>query len=71
MTPSCTPVIVDRSEVEVEEQVAPGVAYLDAATTLADVAQALSTLGVTPLELASIIQAVRAAGALQAEVSIQ
>jgi flagellar P-ring protein precursor FlgI len=41
------------------------------ATTLADVAQSLSTLGVTPRELASILQALKGAGALRAEIVVQ
>jgi flagellar P-ring protein precursor FlgI len=44
---------------------------LKGAASLADVAQALSTFGVTPRELASILQALKAAGALSAEVVVQ
>lgn len=62
--------VVERTEVEAEE-LAPALSYLPGAATLAEVAQALSTFGVTPRELASILQALRAAGALRAEVIIQ
>ena len=61
---------VPETEVETEEREA-GLQYVSGAATLADVAQALSTLGVTPRELASILQALRAAGALRAEVIVQ
>lgn len=63
--------VVDRSTVEVQEQAPPALTFVDGAATLADVAQALSTFGVTPRELASILQALKAAGALRAEVVVQ
>ena len=49
----------------------PALTYVDGAATLADVAQSLSTFGVSPRELASILQALRTAGALRAEVIVQ
>jgi flagellar P-ring protein precursor FlgI len=63
---------VKNTEVKAEEaKPAAALTYLGAATTLADVAQALSTFGVSPRELASILQALKAAGALRAEVIVQ
>jgi flagellar P-ring protein precursor FlgI len=59
-----------ESEVKLQED-APALNYLEGAATLADVASALSTFGVSPRELASILQALRAAGALRAEVIVQ
>jgi flagellar P-ring protein precursor FlgI len=50
---------------------APTLTYIDAAASLADVAHALSTLGVTPRDLASILQALKSAGALNAEIVMQ
>jgi flagellar P-ring protein precursor FlgI len=41
------------------------------AATLADVASALGALGLSPRELASVLEAMRTAGALEAEVVIQ
>ena len=43
----------------------------DRSATLADVAQALSTLGVSPRDMASILQALKGAGALRAEIVVQ
>jgi flagellar P-ring protein precursor FlgI len=63
--------VVRRSEVAAEEKPTNGVAYLEGAASLADVAKALSTFGVSPRELASILQALKTAGALRAEVVIQ
>lgn len=63
-------VVVPRSEIRTSE---PGKAmtYVPTAPTLADVATALSTLGLSPRELAGVLQALRAAGALEAEMVVQ
>jgi flagellar P-ring protein precursor FlgI len=53
------------------EEATPQMAYLSGAATLADVAQALSSFGVSPRELASILQALQSAGALRAEIVVQ
>jgi flagellar P-ring protein precursor FlgI len=62
--------VVAQSEVEAQEPT-PQVAYLKGAASLAEVAQALSSFGVSPRELASILQALKAAGALRAEIVVQ
>jgi flagellar P-ring protein precursor FlgI len=62
--------IVPESNVESSEA-RPVVAYLEGATTLSEVAQALSAFGLSPRELASILQALKAAGALRAKIEIQ
>ncbi|MGA2450004.1 MAG: flagellar basal body P-ring protein FlgI [Polyangiaceae bacterium] len=45
--------------------------YVPAAPTLSDVATTLGTLGLSPRELASVLQALREAGALEAEVVVE
>jgi flagellar P-ring protein precursor FlgI len=65
-----TTVVVPRTEIEANEGTR-SVAYVPAAPTLADVASALGTLGLTPRELGSVLQALRSAGALEAEVVVQ
>lgn len=62
--------VVSQSEIETDEG-KPGMAYLEGAASLADVAQALSSFGVSPRELASILQALKAAGALRAKIVVQ
>jgi flagellar P-ring protein precursor FlgI len=66
-------VVVPRSEVQTTEGqgVGPSMTYVEGAASLADVARALAALGVTPRELASILQALRSAGALRAEIVMQ
>ncbi len=59
-----------NSNVEANEK-GPALTFVKGAATLADVAQSLSTLGVTPRELASILQALKSAGALRAEIIVQ
>jgi len=65
-----TTAVVPTTDVEAHEPT-PQVTYLDGAASLADVAKALSSFGVSPRELASILQALRAAGALRAEIIVQ
>ena len=69
-----TTVVTPQSDVTASEGGAtaqPTMTFMEGAASLADVAHALATLGVTPRELASILQALRTAGALRAEVVMQ
>lgn len=61
---------LEQSQVNTTEE-RPTMSYVAGAATLAEVAQALSTFGVSPRELASILQALKAAGALRAEIQVQ
>jgi flagellar P-ring protein precursor FlgI len=65
-----TTVVVPHTEIEASEG-RKTVTYVPAAPTLADVASALGALGLAPRELASVLDALRGAGALEAEVVIQ
>jgi flagellar P-ring protein precursor FlgI len=65
-----TTVVVPGTEIEANEE-RQSVRYVPAAPTLADVASALGALGLSPRELASVLDALRGAGALEAEVVIQ
>jgi len=44
--------------------------FIAGAATLASVVRALNTLGVSPRDLISIVQALRSAGAMQADVEV-
>lgn len=63
-------VVVPRSDIQVNDAPRPAT-YVPAAPTLSDVASSLSSLGLSPRELTSVLQALRAAGALEAEVVVQ
>lgn len=60
-------VVVPESDITVEEK-AGDMLVMPAATTLADVASALNALKVKPRDMIAIFQALRAAGALRADV---
>jgi flagellar P-ring protein precursor FlgI len=61
--------VVPRTELKVEEE-NRRLMVLQEGASIGDVVRALNLLGVTPRDLISILQAVKAAGALQAELSI-
>jgi flagellar P-ring protein precursor FlgI len=63
-------VVVQKSDVITHEPQNP-VAYVNKSPSLADVASALSALGLSTRELTSVLQAMRAAGALEAELVVQ
>jgi len=67
-----TTAVVPNTEVEASDgEHAKDVTFVPGAATLADVASALGMLGLPPRELASVLQALRAAGVLEAEVVVQ
>jgi flagellar P-ring protein FlgI len=61
--------VVPQTEVNVDESRAPMV-NLEAGSTLTDVVRALNLLGATPRDIIAIMQALKAAGALRAELVI-
>jgi flagellar P-ring protein precursor FlgI len=65
-----TTVVTPRTEIDASEG-NRSIIYVPAAPTLADVASALGTLGLSPREMASVLQALRGAGALEAEVVVE
>jgi flagellar P-ring protein FlgI len=62
-------VVTERSDVQVKQD-GNGFVALPAGAKLADVVKALNTLGATPGDLLAILQAMRSAGALKAELEI-
>jgi flagellar P-ring protein precursor FlgI len=62
-------VVVPRSEVTVKEEEAK-LLVLKSGANINDVARALNAIGVTPRDLIAILQAIKAAGALQATLEI-
>ena len=62
--------VLQRSEVKTEEP-KKDVTYMKESPTLADVATALGALGLSPRELAGVLQALRTANVLEAELVIQ
>ncbi|MDA8414034.1 MAG: flagellar basal body P-ring protein FlgI [Desulfobacteraceae bacterium] len=61
--------VVPRTSVKVSED-SGGLALLQEGANIGDVVRALNSLGVTPRDLISIMQSIKAAGALQAELTV-
>jgi len=62
-------VVTEKSNIQIKQE--PGILIqVPAAPQLADVVRALNALGATPQDLLAILQAIRAAGALNAELEV-
>jgi flagellar P-ring protein precursor FlgI len=64
-----TTATIPNPEIKVEEKDADMV-VLNGTTTVSDLAQALNSLGVSPRDVIAILQAIKEAGALQAQLVI-
>ena len=62
-------VVTDNPDVEVKEPKGSTI-VLPATTNISDIVGALNTVGATPRDTISILQAMKAAGALHAELDI-
>ncbi len=62
---------VPRTQVEIDDGSDQKLAVLDTGVTLDDLVTGLNALGVGPRDMISIIQAIKAAGALQAEIEVR
>jgi flagellar P-ring protein precursor FlgI len=66
-----TTVVVPRTEIQVDDQHGRKMGILNAGPTLRDLVASLNALGVGPRDLISILQSIKAAGALQADLQIR
>lgn len=62
-------VVTEKADIAITQQ-GGALVHLPPATKLSDVVRALNSLGATPQDLLAILQAMRAAGALQAELEV-
>ncbi|MCA3378346.1 MAG: flagellar basal body P-ring protein FlgI [Roseomonas sp.] len=62
---------VDRTGIEIDDQSDRRLGILPQAVTLQELVRGLNSLGVGPRDLISILQAIKAAGALQAELELR
>jgi flagellar P-ring protein FlgI len=62
--------VVPRTDVEVDDSSGKRLAVLQAGVSLQELVDGMNALGVGPRDLISILQALRAAGALQAEIEV-
>ena len=63
-------VVVPRTKVDVDEQSDRRMAVLPAGVSLQELVNSLNALGVGPRDMISILQAIKTAGALQAEIEL-
>jgi flagellar P-ring protein FlgI len=63
-------VVVPRTDIKIDEQSDRRMALLPAGVTLHELVNSLNALGVGPRDMISILQAIKAAGALQAEIEL-
>jgi flagellar P-ring protein precursor FlgI len=62
--------VVNRTDVQVDEGADKKLALLNQSITLQDLVGGLNALGIGPRDLITILQAIKAAGALQAEIEV-
>lgn len=63
-------VVVPRTDIEIDEQAENKLNILKSGVSLQELVDGLNALGVGPRDMISILQAVKAAGALQAEIEV-
>jgi flagellar P-ring protein precursor FlgI len=66
-----TTVVVPRTQVQVDDQHDRKLGILQGSVTLRDLVASLNALGVGPRDLISILQSIKAAGALQADLMVR
>jgi flagellar P-ring protein precursor FlgI len=64
-------VVVPRTNVEVDDQRERRMGILPRSVTLEELVRGLNSLGVGPRDLITILQSIKAAGALQAELEVR
>lgn len=62
--------VVNRTDVQVDDGADKKLAVLQNGVTLQQLVDGLNALGITPTDLISILQAIKAAGALQADIEV-
>ncbi|WP_448203198.1 flagellar basal body P-ring protein FlgI [Azospirillum sp. sgz302134] len=62
--------VVPRTDIQVDEQSNNRLAVMNSGVTLQELVQSLNALGVGPRDMISILQSIKAAGALQAEIEV-
>jgi flagellar P-ring protein precursor FlgI len=61
--------VTDKTDISISSQ-AGGLVNMPAGTRLADVVKALNALGATPQDLLAILQAMKSAGAITADIEV-
>ncbi len=62
--------VVDRTDIEIDDSAGNRLAILESGVSLKEVVNGLNALGIGPRDMISILQAIKAAGALQADIEV-
>ena len=62
--------VVPRTDIQVDEEMGKKLLLLNEGVSLQELINGLNALGVGPRDMISILQAIKAAGALQAEIEV-
>ena len=62
--------VVPRTQIEIEEEAGRRLVVLETGVSLQELVNGLNALGIGPRDMISILQAIKAAGALQAEIEV-
>jgi flagellar P-ring protein precursor FlgI len=62
--------VVSQSKIKVDEEKGRKLVMLKSGASLQSLVAGLNALGVTPRDMISILQAIKAAGALQADIEV-
>jgi flagellar P-ring protein precursor FlgI len=65
-----TTTVVPRTDIQVDEGQGKQLAVVNGGVNLQELVNGLNALGVTPRDMISILQAIKAAGALQADIEV-
>lgn len=63
-------VVVDRTQIDVDEGAENQLAVVESGVSLQELVNGLNALGIGPRDMITILQAIKAAGALQAEIEV-
>ncbi|HSK38329.1 MAG TPA: flagellar basal body P-ring protein FlgI, partial [Arenibaculum sp.] len=63
-------VVVPRTDIQVDEQSDNRLAVLPSGVSLQELVESLNALGIGPRDMITILQSIKAAGALQAEIEV-
>ena len=69
--PDGAAIVVPRTNAQIEEEAGPGLALVEDSVSLPEVISGLNALGVSPRDMIDILKAIKAAGALHAELLVQ
>jgi flagellar P-ring protein precursor FlgI len=62
--------VVPRTDIQVDDQAGNRLAVMPSGVSLQELVESLNALGIGPRDMITILQSIKAAGALQAEIEV-